>query len=149
MKLIVPASTEEDIKKCLEIRRAVFVGEQKVSESIEVDELDVPGSGCMHFLVYDDEKYVGTFRLTINQNQIAKLQRFCVLADYRGQGYGSYAMEFVEGLCEGEKVKKIVFDAQCTAVHFYERLGYKVFSDEFMEAGIKHVKMLKRLNIEE
>lgn len=149
MKLIVPASTQEDINKCLEIRRQVFVVEKNVPEGTEVDEKDVPGSGCVHFLVYEDAALVGTFRIGINQNQVAKLQRFCLLKEYRHQGYGQYAMEFVEGFCEGQKVKKIVLDAQCSAVHFYERLGYTIFSEPFEEAGIQHVKMSKKISKEE
>ena len=34
--------------------------------------------------------------------------------------------------------------AQVHATAFYERLGFKVVSDEFLEAGIPHVEMLRR-----
>lgn len=145
MKLVIPASTEADIKKCLEIRHQAFVVEKNVPESIEVDEKDTVASDCVHFLVYEDEKAVGTFRISINDNNVARLQRFCVLKEYRKMGYGSYAMEFVEGYCSSMKVKKIVFDAQCTAVDFYKKQGYSVFSEEFIEAGIMHVKMSKKI----
>ena len=34
-------------------------------------------------------------------------------------------------------------DAQAYAVGFYEKFGFKVVSDEFLEEGIMHVKMEK------
>lgn len=145
MKLIVPASTQADLEKCFMIRTKVFVEEQNVPADLEIDEKDVLGSGCIHFVVYEDAKAVGTFRISFNMNNVARLQRFCVLPEYRRQGYGRYAMEFIEGFCEGQNSKKIVLDSQLSAVEFYTKMGFTVFSEEFEEAGIMHVKMMKKI----
>lgn len=145
MKLIVPASTATDLKKCLDIRKEVFVVEKNVPENLEIDDKDVVGGACIHFLIYEDAVTVGTFRVSINQNMVAKLQRLCILKEYRGKGYGSYALEFLEGFCNGQEVKKIVFDAKCSTVEFYSKRGYTTFSEEFEEVGVKHVKMMKKL----
>lgn len=149
MKMIIPVMTDSDREKCIAIRRQCFVIEENVPESIEVDEHDRPGSGYEHFLVYEDNVAVGTFRLHFNNNVVAILQRFCMLAEYRGKGYGRYAMEFIEGYCAGKGIKKIRFDAQCTALDFYLKCGYDVVSDEFIEVGMKHVKMQKKINVPE
>lgn len=149
MKMMIPVMTQEDREKCLAIRKQCFVIEENVPESLEVDEHDKPGSGYEHFLIYEDNVLVGTFRLHFNNDVVAILQRFCVLAEYRGKGYGQYAMDFLEGYCVGKKIKKIRFDAQCTALGFYEKCGYDVVSEEFIEAGMKHVKMQKKLEIPE
>ncbi len=37
--------------------------------------------------------------------------------------------------------KKIVMDAQKYAIGFYEKFGFIVTSDEFLEEGVVHVKM--------
>lgn len=145
MVMVIPASSEEDIKQCLKIRRTVFIEEKKVPESIEVDENDRPGSACMHFLIYSDATPAGAFRVMIGDDDIAKLQRFCVLKEFRNKGLGSYAMDFIEGLCEAQGAKAIVFDAKCSAAPFYEKCGYTVCSEEFIEADVMHVKMTKSL----
>jgi len=142
--MMMPVMTNEDIEKCFAIRKQCFIIEENVPESIERDEYDRIGSGYEHFLIYEDNIPVGTFRLHYN-SAVAFLQRFCVLAKYRGKGYGKYAMDFVEGYCEGKGLKKIRFDAQCTALEFYKKCDYTVVSDEFIEAGMKHVKMQKKL----
>ena len=36
--------------------------------------------------------------------------------------------------------------AQVHATPFYERLGFEVISDEFLEAGLPHVEMLRKRN---
>lgn len=41
--------------------------------------------------------------------------------------------------------QKAKLNAQTHAKQFYERLGYKVVSDEFMHAGIPHVTIKKQL----
>lgn len=149
MKMIVPVMSEADREKCFAIRKQCFVIEENVPESIELDEHDRPGSGYEHFLIFEDNIAVGTFRLHFNNNVVAILQRFCILADYRNQGYGKYAMDFIEGYCVGKEIKKIRFDAQCTAMDFYKKCGYDVVSEEFLEAGMKHVKMQKKINIQD
>jgi len=40
---------------------------------------------------------------------------------------------------------KTKLNAQTRAVDFYKRLGYKVVSEEFLDAGIPHVTMTKQL----
>ena len=37
--------------------------------------------------------------------------------------------------------KHLYLESQTYAISFYERLGFKVCSDEFLEDGIPHVKM--------
>lgn len=37
--------------------------------------------------------------------------------------------------------KKIYIEAQSYAIGYYEREGFKVISDEFLEDGIPHVQM--------
>lgn len=149
MKMIVPVMTNEDREKCFAIRNQCFVIEENIPASIEIDDHDKPGSGYEHFLIYEDNKAVGTFRVHFNNDVVAILQRFCILAEYRRQGYGEYAMEFLEGYCVGKGIKKIRFDAQCPARGFYEKCGYAVCSEEFEEVGIKHVKMQKKLFVPE
>ena len=48
-------------------------------------------------------------------------------------------------ILEAEKrgLKQQMLSAQVHATPFYERLGFKIVSDEFLEAGIPHVDMVR------
>ena len=37
--------------------------------------------------------------------------------------------------------KKIIMDAQSHAISFYQRLGFTITSEEYLEEGIPHVDM--------
>ena len=39
------------------------------------------------------------------------------------------------------KCQKICLNSQKSAIEFYEKLGFKSVSDEFLEEGVIHVKM--------
>ena len=65
-----------------------------------------------------------------------------VLTVRRGCSLGKALMEDALGLIKTEGVaEKLVMEAQSHAIGFYERLGFRVRSDEFLEDGIPHVMM--------
>ena len=47
----------------------------------------------------------------------------------------------IKAIKEKMKCRKISMDAQKHAIGFYEKLGFIVVSDEFLEEGIVHVIM--------
>ena len=69
-----------------------------------------------------------------------------VLAVPHGAGIGTELMKYaIKVIPEKTGCKKIVMDAQKHAVAFYERLGFKVTSDEYLEEGVVHVDMCLRI----
>jgi predicted GNAT family N-acyltransferase len=48
-------------------------------------------------------------------------------------------------IAEAERrgLRRQMLTAQAHAVRFYERLGFRVASEEFLEAGIPHVDMVR------
>ena len=46
------------------------------------------------------------------------------------------------------KKNKVYLEGQVYASKLYEKLGFKIISDEFLEDGIPHYKMLKNLDEE-
>lgn len=54
-------------------------------------------------------------------------------------------MDAIEQYATQQDVHVLKLNAQTHAIPFYEKLGYKVISEEFMDAGIPHKTMEKRI----
>ena len=135
-------SWNENKKALSEIRRKVFIEEQKVPEELEWDEYD---QGCSHVLVTD--KYnnpVACGRL----KEDGHIGRMAVLKEYRSTGIGTSLLQELLHHAKTLHIKKVYLNAQTTAIGFYEKQGFKVSSEEFMDANIPHKSMAKSLTAE-
>ena len=122
-----------------ELRRAVFVLEQGVSEAEEWDGLD---GECRHWLAWAEDRAVGTARLRIT-GDVACVQRVAVAADWRRRGVGRALMAAVEDAARAAGCTRVQLGAQLTALAFYHRLGYSAHGPVFDYAGIPHRAMVK------
>jgi len=118
------------------IRETVFIKEQGVTPEQEWDSDD---ASATHFLAYEGESAVGTARLLPN----GCIGRVSVLKDWRGLNIGESLMQAAISEAERQGLTEQTLTAQTHAAGFYERLGFKVISDEFIEAGIAHIDMLR------
>lgn len=143
---IIIAKNQTDIESCISIRKQVFVSEQNVPVSLEVDEYDNIEADCTHFMIYDGSTLAGTFRIISENPGEAHLQRLCLLKEYRNIGAGRLALSEAEKFCAQNGYTKITLNAQCYAIKFYEKSGFEVVSGEFDDAGIPHVKMEKAIS---
>ncbi|MDE6789410.1 MAG: GNAT family N-acetyltransferase, partial [Ruminococcus sp.] len=100
---------------------------------------------CEHFLIRCDGKDAGALRCSYPPENVARIQRFCVLKECRGRGLGKAALEQVESYCRSRGRRAVELDAKLAAAGFYEKCGYQTASDTFIEAGVAHVKMRKVL----
>lgn len=129
----------DDLLACHTLRIKVFVGEQNISMDEEFDDLDDVST---HFLAVDDSGApVGTARL-YETGEVGHLGRICVDSSCRGTGLGAALVR--AGVAEMRRrahLRKAHLGAQCHAIGFYERLGFKVCGDEYNDAGIPHVPM--------
>jgi len=120
------------------VRRAVFIEEQNVPESIELDDRD---PNCHHVLACDKTGCpVGTARIDAN----GKIGRMAVLRDYRGLGVGREMLRTIMDYGRANGITDFHLSAQISAVGFYRKMGFEPFGDEFEEAGIQHIKMRPR-----
>ena len=144
---------EDGLEDGFAVRREVFIEEQGVSESEEMDGRDEEAA---QFVAYDDDYPVGTARLRTVDNsegedgtgsteRVGKVERVAVRADYRGEGVGRALMERVESWARSEGFDVLELHAQTHVEAFYGKLGYETTSGVFQEAGIDHVAMRKSL----
>ena len=135
-------TTDEDRERAFALRKEVFVKEQGVPLTLELDEHDAT---AIHFIVNDGNDTIATARLREIEPKIGKVERVCVLSSYRGKRLGVLIMETVEQYASSIDFQKLKLNAQSYAVPFYEKLGYVVTSPEFMDADIPHRAMEKEM----
>lgn len=125
---------------------SVFVDEQGVPADLEKDEYDASPEAGNHHLLTVDERPVATGRWKTFEPGVAKMQRIAVLKPFRGQGFGTRLLEAMEEDAQASGYHSSILDAQCSAEDFYLKLGYETVTTEpFLDAGIWHVRMLKKL----
>lgn len=118
------------------IRDAVFIAEQSVPPELEWDSEDMH---AVHFLAYEGDYPIGTARLLLD----GEIGRLSVLKDWRGLKVGESLLTAVIGEAEKRGLQEQKLSAQVQAAAFYERFGFTVVSDEFLEAGLPHVDMVR------
>lgn len=143
---LVRVERMDDLAPCLDIRRRVFIDEQKVPAG---EEFDVWDTRAIHLLVRDKRKPAATGRFIVVQDatgaRTAKLGRMAVLADYRRQGAGGLIVKESIELAQRYRCPEIEIHAQTHAIPFYEKHGFAAEGDTFDEAGIAHRKMRLRV----
>ncbi|MFP7494763.1 GNAT family N-acetyltransferase [Terribacillus saccharophilus] len=140
MEIIVAENSIQQ-QDAFQVRTLVFVEEQKVPADLEIDELE---NESIHFVGYEDGIPGAAGRMRFVDGY-AKLERICILKDFRGKRYGNDLMWTMEEEAKKRGMKKAKLNAQIQALPFYERLGYTTVSEEFMDAGIPHKTMTKQL----
>jgi predicted GNAT family N-acyltransferase len=134
--------TDEQYEDALDVRFEVFVEEQDVPEDLEVDEHEAE---AVHFVAYLGNDPVGAARLREKTADTAKVERVAVLREHRGEDYGREIMHAVEEVAGERGYDRVSLHAQTHAAPFYDRLDYERVGEEFEEAGIPHVRMVKPL----
>lgn len=128
--------SDKDIEKCFNIRKEVFVKEQKCNPKDEYENEEE----SIHFLLLDNNEPVATSRYRKTQFGI-KMERFAVLASKRKKGYGLKILNFmIKDLSNNKDIKYL--HAQVQVVGFYEKVGFKKIGEQFDEVGIMHYKMI-------
>ena len=94
---------------------------------------------------FEDDDILGCCMLVEENPEIVRLRQMAVLNDLQGKGIGRALMNFAENLARDRGYKTMSMHARKNAVGFYEKMGYKVASDEFTEITIPHYVMEKSL----
>ncbi|MBD3671080.1 MAG: GNAT family N-acetyltransferase [Gammaproteobacteria bacterium] len=135
---LVQTNWTQDREAIAGIRRLVFIEEQGVPEELEWDGLD---ADAIHLLARDSGRPVACARMLKDGH----IGRMSVLKEYRRQGIGTRMIQRLVDLGREQSLAQVYLDAQVHATAFYERLGFQVMGNEFMDAGIPHRHMHQKL----
>lgn len=94
---------------------------------------------------FEEERMLGCCMLVEEQQDIVRLRQMAVLNDLQGKGIGRALMNFAENLARDRGFKIIRMHARHNSVGFYEKVGYRVKGDQFIEITIPHLIMEKEL----
>ncbi|MBC7593238.1 MAG: GNAT family N-acetyltransferase [Kineosporiaceae bacterium] len=126
-----------DVYGIWKIRDAVFAFEQHV-EDVDVDDLDLRAD-TIH-LWSNDESGPTSYLRILDGDGYLKIGRVCTRKDMRGQGLAGRLMTEVSTRF-GDGILKL--NAQAYLERWYEGFGYVRSGDNFDEAGIDHVPMIR------
>ena len=132
--------TTHELYEILKARAAVFVVEQNCHYQ-DMDDIDFIAT---HVVVMDGDTIVAYSRV-FKSNHADAWHIGRVLSTQRHKHYGMKVMQEAINAAEKLGAKMIEIDAQCHAVGFYEKIGFKVCSDEYMIDDIPHKRMLLQL----
>ena len=120
------------------VRTAVFILEQRVPEELEWDEFD---ETCVHVLACDAHQPIGTARLLPHGH----IGRMAVMKEWRKKGVGRAILHILLKEMLNRGMSRATLNAQVTAIGFYQKFGFQIVGNEFIDADIPHVKMLLQL----
>lgn len=122
------------------VREVVFILEQGISMELEWDGFDTES---IHVLAADVMLCpIGTARLLPD----GTIGRMAVLQEWRRQGVGSALMQQLLDEARDRQIHEVTLNAQVYVTGFYRKFGFQAVGEEFVEAGIRHVKMANRLS---
>ena len=132
---LIQTSWAQHKKELSQVRRDVFINEQKVPETLEWDEFD---ETAIHILVLNEKQNpIATGRLKTD----GQIGRMAVIKNYRKQGIGSAILKSLISHASQQHYPKLYLHAQLSAVNFYQKFNFKAYGNEFMDAGIAHQSM--------
>jgi predicted GNAT family N-acyltransferase len=109
-----------------------------------VEELDEEKNDML-IGAFDDDQMLGCCMLVEENPGTVRLRQMAVLNDLQGKGIGRALMNFAENIARDRSYKIMSMHARKNVVGFYEKMGYKVTSPEFIEVTIPHYRMEKKL----
>ena len=134
--------TVEELYAILRLRSEVFIVEQNCAYQ-DIDNVD---QRSIHVWLEEDHMILGYLRYFDKTGEPETAQIGRVVTSVRGKGYGAEVLN--QGIMEilGTGLyEEIYLEAQVYAIPFYEKAGFRVTSDEFLEDGIPHVEMRRTL----
>ena len=134
--------TTREVYEILKARCSVFVMEQNI-HYLDMDDVDYRS---IHIFETDEDLNVTAYlRMYLPDDDPDTYLFGRVLSVSRGSGTGRKLLEEAGRYAVSMGKKKLMCDAQKQSMGFYEKCGFERVSEDFIEAGIPHLKMEKWL----
>lgn len=128
--------TTRELYEILKARAEIFVVEQ----NCVYQDLDNKDYESLHVFYEENGKVIAYLRAFYRDDRIVQIGRVLTLQHGTGLG-GKLLKEGIAQIKEKMNPRQLYMEAQCYATGYYEREGFRVCSDEFLEDGIPHVQM--------
>lgn len=133
-----------ELYKIMQLRSQVFVVEQNC---IYQDLDDIDKISYHLFIKGNNDMIKAYLRIFEKDKDTAQIGRVVTEEKERKKGYATKLMEKGIQLIKNEMKKdKVYLEGQVYCKDLYLKLGFEIISDEFLEDGIPHYKMIKILN---
>lgn len=112
-------------------------------KSFEFVKVDGDEEG-IHFGLYADDMLVTVISL-FAEGQSLRFRKFATLSEYQNRGLGKMMILKVIKYARENGFERLWCDARTDALNFYERVGFKKFSEPFFKEEIEYYKIEKIL----
>ena len=130
--------TVDELYELLRVRSEVFVVEQ----DCVYQDMDNDDQASIHLWLTEGDKVVALGRVCPAGTHMEEVSIGRVVTSVRGKGYGKRIMqEAIKVARERFGAKRIDLEAQEYARGFYEQVGFRQSSAQFILDGIPHIRM--------
>lgn len=120
----------------MHLRLKVFVEEQNIVY-VDTDYDDLQADHVMYVVNDDIVSYARVLKKDQRYQNHMSIGRVATHITHRNKGY---ATEILKTILSTYK-ENFMISAQAYLIHYYEKFGFKVVSEPYIEEGILHVKM--------
>ena len=136
---VIAAQWPRDREKIFAVRHEVFVVEQSIDPELEWTGDDAQFQAV---LAVDAQSVpIGTGRISAT----GEIGRMAVLKNWRGCGVGSAILQRLIEMGRQSGLSAVKLSAQLHAVDFYQQHGFEAQGDVYLDAGIEHRAMTRRV----
>ena len=135
----------QELYDILALRSEIFVVEQECA----YQDLDYLDQQSTHVLGTEDGKLIAYTRVVppgLSYDDYVAIGRVVVDRKHRGHNLGYEIMEVSNKLAIQTYKRSIKISAQVYAIPFYEKLGYSVVGEEYLEDDIPHTAMILKID---
>ena len=94
---------------------------------------------------FDEDEILGCCMLKPLDSETVRLRQMAVKDELQLKGIGASIIAFAENLAKDKGYSRIIMHARDSAIGFYEKFGYEIKGEKFIEVNIPHHIMEKEL----
>lgn len=132
----------EEYKRTVELRDKILrkpLNLKFSSEQLEKEYSDI------HIACFSDKDLIGCLILSPIDDISVRMRQVAVDEKYQGKKIGTKMVKYSEEFAKNNGFKEMVLHSREVAVPFYLKLDYKIISEKFIEIGLAHWMMKKKL----